>query len=432
MENTNIIIKDERELLSFLESQLKIKHTGYKWILEVENKVIDFELYLPLSKSAKNSLSVKIPSPIEQYSFSFKNCEFRKDIYVKDETKAYSDGTKTDVDESSIEYSFTECEFNNETIRIGNTTKNINFWGDKKFTKKLDLEDSDLTGKIRFRKCQFNEVDFHNTKFNDLADFWMCTFHKPVIFYKTDFYGNAVFSGATFKENALFTYTLIEKVIIFRGTTFEKGLDLSTAILSGTLSYFDVKLGFYKSKKEFNDKGNYESLISELAEIPILNKRETFRIIKKNYENVSNNVEALKIKKLEMRTLFDESHLKLFSGVNVKESTSNLFLLFWNLVSNFFGISYLQGTIFTLLIGFIFFYLSILQTNLFEFSFSFNKITFIEGLKYYVQFLLPTHRFDYLGIETKYDNYYYVFDFLGRIFVGYGFYQTIQSFRKFR
>lgn len=55
-----------------------------------------------------------------------------------------------------------------------------------------------------------------------------------------------------------------------------------------------------------------------------------------------------------------------------------------------------------------------------------------EGFGYFWQFLIPTHKFDYLGVKQTDSPLFYVFDFFGRIAVGYGIYQFIQAFRKFK
>ena len=337
-----------------------------------------------------------------------------------------------ELEKTKIEYEFSDCTFNNYEIRIGNTSKNITFIGEKKFTENLILKNSDLKGKIRFRYCKFNKVDFRNTKFNDLADFWNCVFQQKTIFYKTDFYGNAVFSSATFKENVLFTYSLIEKVIIFRGTTFEKGLDLSTAIIAGTISYFDVNLYYYDAERD-KDKEQYENFISYDAKIPVKNKRETYRILKNNYEKLSNNSESLEMKELEMKTLLDEVKYKIFKEAKLRH-LPNYFLLQLNKFSNNYGNSYTRGAMFTVFSGTIIFYLSSISTGKFHFSTCFSWDAFVEGSKYYWQFLLPTHRFDYMGktINFKFENVFYFIDFIGRIVVGYGIYQTIQAFRKYK
>lgn len=426
------VISDERQLLDFLEPLLKLDFTGDKWILEIEDKIIDFELTLPLSDSAKNALeAVKLIHPIDEYSFHFKNCQFKQDLYIKDRAKA-SDDTFDYFDKSKIDYEFFDCEFENDEIRIGKTNKNITFVGNKPFTKLLNLEGSELNGKIRFRECIFKNINFSNTKFNDLADFWNCTFTLKTIFYKSDFYGNAVFSSATFKENVLFTYTLIDKVIIFRGTTFEKGLDLSTAIITGTISYFDVDLSYFDSITKKINKTQYEHYISKKGEIPIINKRETYRILKKNYESLNNNSESLEIKELEMRTLLHETKYKIRHGKNGWKKIPNYILLILNKYSNNYGNSYIRGAIFTFLTSVPFFYFSSINTSLFESYHCIDWNSLTESSKYFWQFILPTHRFDYFGANTEYSTFFYFFDFFGRIAVGYGIYQTIQAFRKYK
>jgi hypothetical protein len=61
----------------------------------------------------------------------------------------------------------------------------------------------------------------------------------------------------------------------------------------------------------------------------------------------------------------------------------------------------------------------------------FEKYAKFNDLKYFLEFLNPTHKFDYIqedGLTTR----FYLFDFIGRIFVGYGIYQFIQAFRKYK
>ncbi len=111
-------------------------------------------------------------------------------------------------------------------------------------------------------------------------------------------------------------------------------------------------------------------------------------------------------------------------------SVSDRVLLWFNKWSNNYGKSYIRSILFTLIVPFPFFYLSILGTNHFEFNYNITGSSILEGLKYFIQFLVPTHKFNY--IEENPNFMFYLFDFLGRIFVGYGIYQTIQAFRKFK
>ncbi|MFL0096033.1 hypothetical protein [Tenacibaculum maritimum] len=58
-----------------------------------------------------------------------------------------------------------------------------------------------------------------------------------------------------------------------------------------------------------------------------------------------------------------------------------------------------------------------------------------DNISHFLNFLNPTHKFNYLGDDfSKYtlSPSFYIWDFVGRIFVGYGIYQTIQAFRKYR
>jgi len=385
---------------------------------ELINKTINVEVSLPYipeahRKHGRNSRSIE-----------FENCIFSQKVTIGDVSRDSNEHREWIYD-----LVFKECQFQNI----------------------VDAENSNLDAKIRFRKCQFeNVVNFRNTTFNLLADFWQSTFDKPIIFYKTDFMATTVFSGVTFKSNVLFTYTLVEKLIIFRGTIFKKGLDLSLSIISGSLSVFDIQLENFKSDIKYLIEEQFENLVSKDSEIPIKNKRETFRILKKYFENNSNVPESLRYRVREKITLFKETFYELvrFSKIQ-KESIGlwnifklkfkaffNLFVLSANYVSNHFGVAYIQSILFTLFVGAIGYYLTILHTEKYIFDLNFEWSILKENIPGYANFLIPTHKFSFLGedfySEYKISNWFYVFDMAGRIAVGYGIYQTIQAFRKFR
>lgn len=266
--------------------------------------------------------------------------------------------------------------------------------------------------------CQFKGgTDFDNTKFNDLADFWSSTFDKRTIFYKTDFNKVAVFSKATFKENVLFTYSLIGELLLLHRSKCEKGIDLSLAIVSGRLGLFDFKLSDYSVCEKVPDE-HYEKYVSEEGIIPIKNKRETYRIIKRHHENQNNIVESLPFKKMEKETLAKELSLK-----SDFHSYIDRVILTFSKLSNNHGTSIIHSLLFILITGGIFFCLSLLAVN-----------SDFEGSKfrYFIQFLIPTHSFDYMGSDVPLTTCFYLSDLLGRIFVGSGIYQFIQAFRKFR
>lgn len=355
------------------------------------------------------------------------------------------------VNNEPIDESLDCCVFEGnvhiKSIRNNLTFENCEFFGC------VNADNSFLGGKIRFRSCTFfGQVNFNNTKFSDLADFWRSTFKRSTIFYKTDFLGTTVFSAATFENNVLFTYSLIKELVIFRGTAFKKGLDLSTSLIQGTISTFDITLGDFTTKKRPLNDEIFESAVSSSAEIPRKNKRETYRIIKQAFISQNNVIESIKYQVLEKQTLLLEEFYNLirfrrYEHGGQKEgifwfiygkmaSFINCGVLLLNLSSNWFGRAPLQSAVFTILIGAFFFSLSMSETNQYDFSvhpnFSFIKSEFSSFSK----FLLPTHSVNYLGenFEEVYrpTNWFYLWDWLGRIAVGFGFYQTIQAFRKFR
>ncbi len=216
---------------------------------------------------------------------------------------------------SASNLTFYNCKFNKKFTFLGYKQdlifENCHF-------QELNFQYALFVKKVRFRECHFHkETNFTNTKFNDLADFWRSIFHKKTIFYKTDFLGTTVFSAVEFRENVLFTYTLIDRLIIFRGTNFNKGLDLSLAIISGSIGVFDLKITHFtslhinnkieKGLSSEDHKSNYEEMyenaVSQDANIPIENKLETFRIIKKRLQDQGNNIMAIDFNVLEKGAL---------------------------------------------------------------------------------------------------------------------------------
>lgn len=356
---------------------------------------------------------------------------------------------------------FTDCIFD-ENLEIQYCGEEIIF---KKceFKKMFNSQNCKYKKNAKFLESIFNQVDFNNATFELLADFWSCTFNTNTIFYKTDFLGTTVFSAAIFRQPVLFTYTSISKVIIFRGTVFENGLDLSQAIISGNISLHDLKINEFKAVNNTESNKLYESYISEEGKIPYTNKRETYRILKQSLSKNCNEIESLEFRKREFQTFYNEiksnlknillpesiSHLKeidyfkayikklftkrtriKFKLLKLFTNLQNLIILILNFISNYFGVSWFVALLFILGIGGFFFLLSITEIN--EYYLVTNpKEWEWEHFKYFLEFLNPTHKFDYVqedGLTTR----FYLFDFIGRIFVGYGIYQFIQAFRKYK
>jgi hypothetical protein len=438
------VAKDLDELFSFWEAdieaeKIELENDQFEYIMHDSgflNIDIDFKLYLPFSGDFIDDMMAALRHNIS--TLSFKNCKFLKDVYLG--------RMKSDVE-------FTEnCKFEAEFKSrgsLGNITfieseiSNINF-EDANFGS--EEEKNDKKGKVRFRNCHLFQTNFRNTTFNSIVDFWSSTFHNPVTFYKTDFIEVVVFSAVNFKENVLFTYTLIEKLMILRGTNPEKGFDLSLAIISGRLSVFNFHFDDFKSYgkiyKYINEvlreqnisyqrayEDIYEKAVSQKHLIPIENKRETYRILKNQLESQKNFIDSIPFRVMENKTLLKESFKKLWHGHKISRSISNIIVLSLNAISNRFGTSYITGIIFTLSVATLFFNLALSHIGDYVFTANIGDWEW----RYFVQFINPTHRFDYMKlVDVNPRQWFFIWDFLGRIFIGYGIYQTIQAFRKYR
>lgn len=378
------------ELLTHLNTQRQV---GAKLVPQLSDLDINFDLSIPLNKS---SVKRKFPT-FNGLDFVFAKCTFSKKLIF---------------DNSPTNFYFLSCAFN-----------------------EIKADDKELNGKIRFRKCDFkSKVLLDNTSFRDLADFWHSTFHKKTVFHKVDFDETVVFSGSRFKENVLFTYTLFAKLGIFRGTICDQGFDISLSILEGSLSMFDFELKNYEAIDGSLAELEYESLVHEKGDIPIKNKRETFRILKNIFEKNSDHITSLYYKRLELSTYDDLLKDRIKLKINPWTSRLNRFILWLNFNSNKHGTSYLRGIFFTLIIGFVFFYFSLVATEKYEISLIPNDWTWEavkESLKYYFISLSPVHKYTYMD-DLVPSWAFYIADFIGRTFVSYGIYQTVQAFRKFR
>ena len=332
---------------------------------------------------------------------------------------------------------FRDCGFYDE-VRLEHNTDYI-FFENCKFYKNVMAYNASFKGKVRFRNCEFFEdVNFWNASFKKLADFWSSTFHKPISFYKTDFLSTTVFSSVKFIENVLFTYTLFEGKTIFGRTKFKKGLDISQSIIAGKLQLFDLDFDIDKFEAEYvgNDDKKFQECVHRAHKIPLINKVATFQILKNQFSNQGNHIDEISMRKQE-KTAF--AQLMKFRKLDEdwKVNTSGDRLILWlNRWSNHYKSDFRNGIVFTLIVALIFLFLSTITTGEFWnrlcFKCEFDRDVIGFTIKSFINFLNPIHKIDYLDSLKPFFGIPYVFDFLGRIAVGYGIYQTVQAFRKYK
>ena len=374
----------------------------------------------------------------EKSEVNFKKCNFVGNIYF---SEAFFE---TDVD-------FSGSLFN--TISFGNAIFDRN---------------------VRFHKTTFNNnIDFFNTSFNKLVEFYRAHFYKPIQFHFTDFLDRAIFSSTEFDEEVQFLHCTVDSnsYIRFESATFKKSLDISRSNFNDKANFWNIELEegdtFISSKyqNDFDEKAKTEST----KNTPTIYKkiRETYRIIKSNFYSQNNKIEALKFSKREILVYEKE----------VKSLSTDKILLLANKFSNNYGTNWVKGLLFTMLSGFItystilyieekvnstysillicvlfvvimsktenikeiqqkvsFVFFSCLYVTILCFCntpFAINWELFIE------HYLKVLNVIDLKPFEKEENSIFnlsglsYLFLFIGRIFIGYGYYQTIQAFRKF-
>jgi hypothetical protein len=412
--------------------------------------------------------SFNFPISSNKRQIDFEDCEFAESFTLGGSVNSISiwdcDFKNSKKIDLSIRNFDEEVQFAGCTIR-----GDISFYHSK-FKKSVLFINTVFEGDVNFVNAKFNDecdfggaifkgkVSFIHTNFNDIVNFTNVTFENPISFYHTNFLNVALFSSSTFKENVLFTYSNINDLLVFNQTRFCKGLDLSQAIIKSNINSFKVIINNFES---INTKSNYDEYIKDLTvlfQIPNNNKQETFRILKKHSLNQNNNVQAQEFLRLEMfgytdnlaeytvlyRWLFNigvfikrlvkkksnpqrnELNYKLkphnsLTIIKIQDLFSNVL----NDISNSHGTKWFKAVLFTLCITAIIYFIS----TKYLISTSFENIPSSKKISYFFTIIQPTHKSDFLDDYNPKSLFYFV-DFLGRILISYGIYQTIAAFRK--
>ncbi len=300
---------------------------------------------------------------------------------------------------------------------------------------------SDLSLSEKYNIGYFNVTDCNipslslGLHFCSKADFFECDFKDMFI------YGdNASFNHLTIEKSTTDSIKFFKiknhGLISLRELTIAEGGLLS--LISCTLGKFDfLKCDFSKAKLEFQNSKLVDAFVTE-TEFPkkiLLDGKENheqaqlaFGQLATAFQKQGDNVRYLEYSAREIEAHYYNIHLKdhFFTKLN----------LGLNRISNKFGRSWGRGILFTLIAGIIFFIPLLITTNKYYFGWpSFD----IDLLPAYLKFINPirffelSHLFD--GADGTSDvtpnAWSYFWDFLGRLFVAYGYYQTIQAFRRY-
>ena len=270
---------------------------------------------------AKNDDDTTCPYRIEEIkSFEFSNCIFTYDVYFN-----LSNNCTLRVNDCIFEKNFNinkhphPQQVTNEIIEINQleierSVFKKNFLLESCIINSYRIKDIEFEGDAKLYKIIFIKM-FKNVEIEECASFTNTIFYKSAIFEKVVFSKFIQFKYTTFKE-----YTL------FRDMKFEDGLDLDYTNIENGMRFYNLQgLDTKESIKNTS--------------------METYRIIKYNFEQISNHIEANKFYMLEMNKYQDSIYCKNF--------WEEIVFAFNNTVSNF-GQSWIRPLMIYLFIGFIF------------------------------------------------------------------------------
>jgi len=293
------------------------------------------------------------------------------------------------------------------------------------------FENVSFEGKTEGYQLNFNcPSKLSNVQFHKLVDFNNSNFNENILFHRIDFLDRSFFSGSIFNKQVSFLHCRVNSntVIDFESVTFNNSLDISRANFACVINFWNIKLKEVNIiPSEFSLYLN-DDLIESSQTIAVINKetlqkiRESYRIIKKSLRDAGNEINALKFKGYEM-TVYEK---ELSNGEKGKT------ILFFSKWSNKHGLSWGRGVVFTLLFTAVTLYIFMLfAQNMLVWEWSPESRN--QTLTAFVQFLNITN-WSFKPWSIDLSNEYpwgYLILLVGRIFIGYGYYQTISAFRRF-
>ncbi len=168
-------------------------------------------------------------------------------------------------------------------------------------------------------------------------------------------------------------------------------------VIEGTANYKQAQLAFGQLHTAFSKQG------------------DTFRSLEYQAREIESHYEVLKSSKK-----------------NVPFRYSTLVNLWFSKFSNDFGRSWIKGIRMSIIVGVLFFWAVVISSDQYYVGLpiSCNQIIFIAFFRFLnpLRFILLE---DLFNNKLMFSGWAYFWDFLGRIFLAYAYYQTIQAFRKF-
>ena len=248
----------------------------------------DMKTYLPKHLLVKNDAIVKSD---ERRKIRFVNCEF----------DTFSIGNITDnQDKQNVKL----CEFHFfggkiKNLLIQNIEIASKFYINKQDDKnkeptkieQLTIKNSIFKENFKLYHCEIDRFIIKDTDFEKQADFSQSVFKKgfnsntednTIKFKALNFKGLALFGDCEFHQKVNFQYVTFEDNCHFKRSDFNKGLNLDDANIQKEINFLDIKGLDSKISMKYTSK-------------------ETYRIIKYNFQKIGNQIEANKYHVLELQ-----------------------------------------------------------------------------------------------------------------------------------
>lgn len=250
---------------------------------------------------------------------------------------------------------------------------------------KIMVQDTIFKRDFTIYNTKINIITINNVDFGSLSEFNEVTFQEKFDLSEITYKGFTLFDKCTFNTKAEFEYIIFEKFTSFRGSIFNKGLNLDYT--SG-----DKEINFFGINGLESDDSKQET------------SRETYRIIKNNFEKIGNKIEANNYLTLELEKhrsdiwnrpdislqLLRDGIVSFFHWISSNHSSNWFLALFWIFIVSCFTNLFLDNE---LSLNYVFKYINILSKiedfdNLYT-VLAFNKVSL--GYLYY-QFLTAVRK----------------------------------------
>ena len=271
------------------------------------------------------------------------------------------------------------------------------------------------TGIIRDSRF-YNSVDISNNIIQKRMIISDSYFYDDVKITNNEGASRFQLNRCKFHCNFSFTYNVLSEKIYMTSCKFYRLIDIT---INGVSEY--VNLNYI----EFDEPNKilYRIKKTDDENQKLLKHSESLRILKTQALSNNDFVSSAEYRRLEYEFLLE--HLKRKNTPQLNAKRINLAL---NKVSNNFGTDWQKGVVFTLKTGSIAFILAIIPYTPFNYPLWCNLPDF--GIQY-LNFLNP---FSKPQPTPSYGfGFWFYFCFIvGKIFLTYGYYQTIQAFRRYR